>query len=83
MNDNCVEGFENTIENNRLFSSNQVCACDAEHMWSCPDGQRTAALQVVEGDHDDVSQVIGDLLGLQPNQWLSLVSAMLRSAFST
>lgn len=35
--DNCVETFENTLDNNRRLLKQQDCPCDAEHMWSCPE----------------------------------------------
>lgn len=36
-NDNCVEKFENTLDNNRRLLQQQDCPCDAEHMFSCPE----------------------------------------------
>lgn len=34
--DNCVEKFENSLDNNRRLLKQQDCPCDAEHMFSCP-----------------------------------------------
>ena len=39
--DNCLKDFENTPENNRRILGEQDCACDAEHMLSCPPGKKT------------------------------------------
>lgn len=34
--DNCVENFENSPDNNRKLMKQQECPCDKEHMFSCP-----------------------------------------------
>ena len=36
-----MKDFENSPENNRRILEEQDCACDAEHMLSCPPGKKT------------------------------------------
>ena len=41
--DNCVENFENSAENNQRLLSQQECPCDTEHMFTCPEGSQTVS----------------------------------------
>lgn len=37
--DNCLENFDNSMENNRRLMAQQECPCDTEHMLHCSKGQ--------------------------------------------
>ncbi|GFO45252.1 7b2 precursor [Plakobranchus ocellatus] len=41
--ENCVENFENSAENNQRLLSQQECPCDTEHMFTCPEGSQTVS----------------------------------------
>lgn len=35
--DGCLEEFENSAEFSRNYQASQICICDQEHMFNCPD----------------------------------------------
>lgn len=55
--DNCVENFENSLENNRRLLKQQDCPCDAEHMWSCPDNNHES--KEAERDYGNWMEQLG------------------------
>ena len=71
--DNCLETFENSMENNKRLLEEQDCPCDTEHMWSCPAGQQTVTSKGA-GGQAALSKVMSELAQLHSAQGLSLVS---------
>jgi len=63
--DNCVENFQNTMENNQRLLRAQDCPCDREHMWSCPAGQETVSSKGGSGQAA-FTNVMSQLAGLSP-----------------
>lgn len=66
--DNCVENFENTLDNNKNLMAKQDCPCDTEHMWSCPAGQRTVTSKGSVGEAA-LNKVMSELAELHDNQF--------------
>ncbi|XP_060082997.1 neuroendocrine protein 7B2-like [Ylistrum balloti] len=54
--DNCVETFANTPENNRNLMKEQDCPCDSEHMLSCPNDKGRINTQAQSTD--DISNML-------------------------
>jgi len=69
--DNCVENFENSMDNNKNLLAKQDCPCDTEHMWSCPAGQRTVTSKG-SGGQAALSQVMSELAELHNANEFSL-----------
>lgn len=69
--DNCVENFENSMENNKRLLKEQDCPCDTEHMFSCPAGQQTVTSKGAVGQAA-LSKVMSELAQLQSDGDLSL-----------
>nr|KAG5711887.1 hypothetical protein BaRGS_026328 [Batillaria attramentaria] len=69
--DNCVENFENSMENNKRLLKQQDCPCDTEHMFSCPAGQQTVTSKGA-GGQAALSKVMSELAQLQSDGDLSL-----------
>lgn len=70
--DNCVENFENSAENNQRLLRQQECPCDTEHMFTCPEGSQTVSSRAQagpgssgEGDAaSQINKVIAEISGL-------------------
>lgn len=69
--DNCVENFENSMENNKHLLEAQDCPCDTEHMFSCPAGQQTVTSKGT-GGQAALNKVMNELAQLHSAQDLSL-----------
>jgi len=69
--DNCVENFENSMENNKDLLSKQDCPCDTEHMWSCPAGQQTVTSKGA-GGQAALSKVMSELAQLHNDEGLDM-----------
>ncbi|XP_076442134.1 neuroendocrine protein 7B2-like isoform X2 [Babylonia areolata] len=69
--DNCVENFENSMENNKRLLEAQDCPCDTEHMFSCPAGQQTVTSKG-SGGQAALNKVMSELAQLHTAQDLSL-----------
>lgn len=74
--DNCVENFENSMENNKHLLEHQDCPCDTEHMWSCPAGQQTVTSKG-SGGQAALSKVMSELAELNNAESLSLANPYL------
>lgn len=64
--DNCVENFENTPDNNRNLMKQQECPCDKEHMFSCPADSRISTKS-----GSSLDSVIDQLGNMENNAFLS------------
>lgn len=69
--DNCVENFENSMENNKALLAQQDCPCDTEHMWTCPPGQKTVTSKG-SGGQAALNKVMSELAELHSESQLSL-----------
>lgn len=68
-----MKDFENSPDNNRRLLEEQDCACDAEHMLSCPPGKKT--IDPKSGFvSDGIDTDVGDLDSLDSLDNIDLVS---------
>ncbi|XP_021344861.1 uncharacterized protein LOC110444832 [Mizuhopecten yessoensis] len=54
--DNCLETFANTPDNNRNLMKQQDCPCDSEHMLSCPNDK--GRINTQSQSTDDISNML-------------------------
>ncbi|PVD26768.1 hypothetical protein C0Q70_14446 [Pomacea canaliculata] len=71
--DNCVENFENSMDNNKEILAHQDCPCDTEHMFHCPAGQQTVTSKGV-GGQAAFSKVMSELAQLNADDDLTLAN---------
>ncbi|GFR67548.1 neuroendocrine protein 7B2 precursor [Elysia marginata] len=74
--DNCVENFENSAENNQRLLSQQECPCDTEHMFTCPEGSRTVSSKAQGSSAGDAAPTPDASQQLQLNKVIAELSDM-------
>ncbi|KAI8785382.1 7B2, partial [Biomphalaria glabrata] len=66
--DNCVDNFVNSAENNQKLLSEQDCPCDTEHMFTCPAGSQTVSSKGSSGSQQmALNKVIDELSKMEHN----------------